>query len=84
MELNEALNAIKEVGASSGEIYKITGQIMLKSDKEKILKDLEEKKKIAEMQIETIEKQEKLFDSKAEEIRKEAQKPSSQEKPQSE
>ena len=74
LELNEVVNAIKEVTQSGGDIYKITGQIMLKSNKETTLKDLEEKKKVLEIRNESIEKQENLLVSKADEIKEEFKK----------
>ena len=74
MELNEVTNAIKEVTESNGDIYKITGQIMLKSNKESTIKDLEERKKTFEIRNSSIEKQENLLVSKADEIKEEFKK----------
>lgn len=70
-ELNEISNAKKEVSTSEDEVYKVLGSVMLRSTKEKVLKELEEKKKMAEMHLSSVEKQEKLIESKAEELRKE-------------
>ena len=77
MELSEIVNAIQEVNNSNGDVYKITGQIMIKANKESTIKDLEEKKKVFEIRNESIEKQEKLLLSKADEIKEEFKKPSS-------
>ena len=71
VELNECLNAIEEVKRSDGEIYKVIGEVMIKSEKEKTLKDLEEKKRVLEIRVSSIEKQEKLLENKANNIRKE-------------
>ncbi len=74
MELNEVANALSEVESSQDEIYKITGQIMLKSDKESVLKELKEKKHILELRNQSVEKQEAIFKAKADEIKKSFQK----------
>ena len=71
LELNEVLNALDEVSNSKGEIYKVLGGIMMQADKEKTLKELEEKKKVLEMRISAIEKQEQIIDEKISAIKKE-------------
>jgi len=47
---------------------------MLKADKNTILKELEEKKKVLELRFNTLEKQEKLLESKAQELQEEVKK----------
>ena len=47
---------------------------MLKTSKETVLKELEEKKKILELRTNSIEKQEKLIEGKAEELKEETKK----------
>ena len=74
LELNETANAVEEVKKTDDTIYKILGQIMIKSDKEKVLKDLEEKKKLFELRLDSLEKQEKLLGNKAKELQSEAEK----------
>lgn len=71
VELNELNNALEEVKKSSGEIYKVSMNIMLKSEKNSVIKELEEKKKIIEIKLNSIEKQESLLEPKAEKIRNE-------------
>jgi len=71
IELNESLNALEEVKKTKDDVFKILSGIMIKVDKEKALKELEEKKKIAEMKVNSFEKQEKLLSEKAEKLRKE-------------
>jgi prefoldin beta subunit len=68
LELNETSNALEEVSKTEDSLYKIAGSIMVKADKEKTLKILEEKKKVLELRNESLEKQEKLFESKAKEL----------------
>lgn len=70
LELNEIQNAFDEVKKSGGEMYKIVGGVMIKSEKETILKELEEKKKVIEMRIQSTEKQEKLVEKRAIELRR--------------
>jgi prefoldin beta subunit len=74
LELNETLNALEEVKKTDDEIYKLSGSIMLKADKEKVKKELEDKKKILEMRLESIEKQEKLLEKKVIEFKEESSK----------
>jgi len=71
IELNESLNALEEVKKTKDDVFKILSGVMIKVDKEKALKELEEKKKIAEMKVNSFEKQEKLLSEKAEKLRKE-------------
>ena len=80
LELNETINSIEEVGKAKDEVYKVTGSIMLRADKDSVLKDLEEKKKVLELRNSTIEKQEKLLESKGKELQEEAKKLISPEK----
>ncbi|HIG51854.1 TPA: prefoldin subunit beta [Candidatus Pacearchaeota archaeon] len=74
LELNETLNALEEVKKTDDEIYKLSGSIMLKADKEKVKKELEDKKKILELRLESIEKQEKLLEKKVIEFKEESSK----------
>ena len=74
MELSEALNALEEISKTKDAIYKMAGSIMIKADKEKTLKELEEKKKILELRNSSLDKQEKLLESKAQEVQNELRK----------
>lgn len=71
VELNEVLNALSEVQSSSGDIYRIVGGIMVKSEKKKLTSELSEKKKIIDMRIASMEKQESLMSGKLDELKKE-------------
>ena len=71
IELNESLNALEEVKNTKDDVFKILSGLMIRVDKEKAVKELEEKKKIAEMKVNSIEKQEKLLSEKADKLRKE-------------
>ena len=56
-QILEADSALKEIDKSK-ESYKIVGNIMVKSDKDELKKDLEEQKKVAQLRIDALEKQE--------------------------
>jgi prefoldin beta subunit len=71
VEASEVSNALNDLKKSDDEVYKIIGGIMLKSDKGALTKELDEKKKILSLRISSIEKQEKIFEEKAEKLRKE-------------
>ena len=71
IELNESLNALSEVEKTNDDVYKILNGIMIKADKTRVLADLKEKKKLFELRVSSIEKQEKIFEEKAEKMRKE-------------
>ena len=57
LQLNEVENAIEELNKSDVS-YKIVGPIMVKSSKENLKLELENKEKILNLKIKTIEKQE--------------------------
>jgi prefoldin beta subunit len=71
IELTEIENALSDLKKSGDEVYKIVGGILVRSNKADISSDLEEKKKILVLRISSIEKQEKIFDEKAEKFKKE-------------
>ncbi|HJX51105.1 MAG TPA: prefoldin subunit beta [Candidatus Nanoarchaeia archaeon] len=68
LELSETDSALNEINNAGEEVFKIIGQLMIKTKKSKVKEELENKKKILEMRIKTIEKQESSFAKKIEEI----------------
>jgi prefoldin beta subunit len=74
MELNETQSALKEIKNSGEEVFKIIGQLMLKTDKKKIQDELSNKEKILDLRLKAIEKQEKQFTDRANELRDELMK----------
>lgn len=74
MELSESQSAIKEIENSDEEIFKIVGQLMIKTDKKKTKEELSNKERILKLRIKTIEKQEDSLTEKLENLRKEATK----------
>jgi prefoldin beta subunit len=71
MDLYETENAINEILSSKEDIYKMIGNIMIKTDKKKTAEDLKKKKDILSLRIKSINYEEKNLNSKVEEIKKE-------------
>lgn len=67
LEIESALAEIKD----KKEAYKIVGNIMVKSSKEDIVKDLQKKREMADLRVSAIEKQEEKLKEKAATIQKE-------------
>lgn len=73
MELSEVESAISETQKSSEEVYKIVGNIMIRADKQAVIKELEEKKKIFSLRLKTLENQEKILMEKLDKSRKDVE-----------
>ncbi len=67
VELESALDELKKTDTA----YRIVGNIMVKANKEELIKDLESKKEVSALRIKTIEKQETLIRERAAKIQKE-------------
>ena len=67
IELNSALEELDKSETS----YKIVGNIMVRSNKDDLKKDIESKKEMAELRISSIEKQENELKEKAQSLQKE-------------
>ena len=75
MEANETDFILAEVEKTDGEISRIIGnQVIIKSTKEEILRDMKKKKELIDLRMKSIEKQEKQFSEKVESIREEIMK----------
>lgn len=74
IEVNEAENALSEVTKSSGDLYKLVGNIMVKSKKEDIEKELKHKKELLTLRLKSIESQEQQLSNEVEELREEVMK----------
>jgi len=70
-QLMEADNALEELKSSKGETYKISGPIMISVQKDKLEKDLKEKKEVVELRIKNLEKQEQKIKEEAKAIQEE-------------
>jgi len=73
IELAEIEASITELKNAGDEVFKIIGQLMLKSDKKKIEKELLEKQKINKNRLETLQNQEKIYLERLEKLSKEKQ-----------
>ena len=71
MELSETSSALHEVKNAGEEIFKIAGQLMIKTDKPKVKEDLEKKEKMLKLRTETIEKQESQILEKLDKLKEE-------------
>ena len=68
MELSETNSALKEIDKSN-EVFKLIGELMLKTDKEKAKEELSTKEKILSMRIKSIEKKEDILTKRLDELR---------------
>jgi len=74
-ELNETDYALKELDKSQGDVFKIVGQqVVIKSTKETLTKEMKHKKELIETRMKTLEKQEKEMSDKLESLRQEIMK----------
>jgi len=69
IELSESQNALHELENAGDEIYKIVGQLMIKSEKEKIKNELLSKEKLLDVRIKTLDNQEKILSDRIEKLR---------------
>ena len=75
MELNETDYIISSVEKTSGEVSRIIGgQVVIKSTKDEVLKEMKKKKELLDQRMKSIDSQEKDFSKKIEDIREEVMK----------
>ena len=74
IELSETENALEEITKSKDDVFKLVGNIMIKSDKTLIEKELKQKKELLALRLKSIEKQETDIGKEAEELREEVMK----------
>ena len=71
LELSETNSAMEELETSNEEVYKIIGQLMIKTEKNKVKEDLSQKLKLIELRIKTLDKQEKSINERIEKLKTE-------------
>lgn len=71
MELAETNSALSELEKSGDDVFKIIGQLMIKSEKSKIQEELSNKQKILELRIKSFEKQEEIITKQLDKLREE-------------
>lgn len=69
LEVNETKNAEEELKKTSGEVFRVLGQIMIKSNKTDLEKELKDKKQLIELRLKTLEKQETTLTATLEKLR---------------
>lgn len=74
IELSETQAALKEIEDANDDIFKVVGELMIKTEKSKIKKELSEKEKMVELRLKTIEKQEQMLAEKIDSLREELMK----------
>ena len=74
MEFSETESALQAIEDSGDEVFKIIGQLMIKTEKSKIKEELENKKKMLELRTKTIETQETSLTKQLEILRDEVMK----------
>jgi prefoldin beta subunit len=65
VELAETENALENLKNVKDEVYQIVGNLMFKTEKEPVKKELEHKKQILDLRIKSIEKQEEDLNTKS-------------------
>ncbi|MFC1685977.1 prefoldin subunit beta [Nanoarchaeota archaeon] len=70
-ELSETSEALEELNNAKGEVYKVVGQIMIKSEKDDLKKDLESKKEVSDLRVKNLEKQENSIKERLTKLRDE-------------
>jgi prefoldin beta subunit len=71
IESTETSSALEELEKSGDEVFKIIGQLMIKSEKSKIKEELLNKQKILELRIKSFEKQENSLTEHLEKLQEE-------------
>ena len=70
MELSETKAARREIEKAGDDVFKIIGQLMIKSDKSQVKDELSNKEKLLELRLKSIEKQEIGLIEKIDSLRK--------------
>ena len=71
MEFSETQSSIKEIKVSKGDVFKIVGQLMIKTDQKKMQEELENKEKMIDLRIKSLDKQEENFSKQLTKLRDE-------------
>jgi len=69
MELSETENALTEISKSKDDIFKIVGNVMIKTDKKQIEEESKKKQELLALRLKSIEKQEQELGKQVEELR---------------
>ena len=69
IEFSETQSALREIEDSEGDVFKIVGQMMVKTQREKLKNEMSNKEKIIDLKIKSIEKQENSLTERLENLR---------------
>ncbi len=69
--LVELEDAISELETSEGKVFKLIGEIFVEKNKEDLLNELNNKKELLEIKLESLEKQKKKLQENLEKLQKE-------------
>ena len=69
MEFSETQNSLKEIKDSQEDVFKIVGQLMIKTDKNKMQEELTNKEKMIDLRIKSLEKQENTLSEQLTKLR---------------
>ncbi len=71
VELNETEKALEELKDSKDDVFKIIGNIIIKTNKQKLEEESKKKKELLSLRLKSIEKQEEELTKELEKIRQE-------------
>jgi prefoldin beta subunit len=69
LEMSETENALSELEKAGNEVYKISGSVILKSEKNSLINELSKKRDLLALRIKNLESQEKSLSDKSEKLR---------------
>lgn len=71
LELSETIESLNSLDSSGEEVFRLIGQIMIKTDKAEIKEELLNKQKFLELRIKSLEKEEESLSKKILSLREE-------------
>ena len=74
IELSETENALSEVAKANDDVFKIIGNIMIKTDKKKTEEELKKKQELLSLRLKSIDSEEQNLTKQVEELRAEVMK----------
>ncbi len=69
MDFVEVETALEELSKTSQEVFKIVGNILIKSDKDSLMKELKHKKELLDLRLKSLNSQEKEISEQSEKLR---------------
>ena len=70
LQILESENSLKELKDYKGKSFKVVGPVMVEADTNELVKDIGEKRDVLKVRLESLEKQEKSFREKFDELHK--------------